>query len=140
MLHLFSKILLGLFLTSLLFLQAHAQTASDASNPSATLEQRINQYLTALKLNDLATAYKMESGSLDGTLTADTFHRLATQSSAQLIDYKIKAIAVENDSATVDLDVVYQYPQLHKPYETTRKASWKKIDGQWYQQSSKPKL
>lgn len=121
-------ILLSLTLT-FAFIQVHADSPSD---PRAALEQRVNVYLTALKINDLATAYGLESGARDGTLTADEFHRRATQAKALLLDYAIEEVQVEGDSGTVKVKMTYQYPQLHKPYTTERSSQWIILDGQWY--------
>lgn len=125
-------ILLSLTLT-FAFTQVHADSPSD---PRAALEQRVNAYLTAMKINDLATAYGLESGARDSTLTADEFHRRATQANALLLDYAIDEVQIEGDSATVKVKMTHQYPQLHKPYTTERSTQWIILDGQWYYKTS----
>ncbi|QIK38611.1 hypothetical protein GWK36_12160 [Caldichromatium japonicum] len=116
----------------LLFTQGCADSPTEAR---ARLEQRVNAYFTALKINDLATAYRMQSGARDGSLTADLFHRLMTQSGGRLINYKIEDIQIEGESATIKAELTYQYPQLHQPYIRSRSSQWIMLDGDWYHKS-----
>lgn len=127
-----SLVLLSLVLTLSLF-QVLANPPTDAR---ARLEQRVNAYFTALKINDLATVYSFESGAQDGSLTADLFYRLVTQSGGRLIDYKIEGIEINDNTATVKAEVTYEYPQLHKPYTRTHSSQWIMIDNQWFRKSA----
>lgn len=97
------------------------------------VEQRARAYLDALKLRDLHTVYRMESGALDGTLTADAFHRRIKSTGAVLLDYQIRKVSLEESGkATVEFDATYQYSQLHEPTTMPNRSQWVLIEGQWY--------
>lgn len=109
-----------------------ADETSQATAAQPQVEQRVRNYLDALKIRDLQTAYQMESGSLNGTLTADAFYRYMTSSSADLLSYEIQSVSVEGEKATVELTATYKYPQLSQPTSMPRKSHWLLINGQWY--------
>ena len=113
----------------------YAEEASPPNAEQARVEQRVRAYLDALKIQDLHTAYRMESGVLDGTLTADAFHRRFKSTASVLLDYEIQKVTLESDQATVEFSGTYQYPQLHEPTTMPRRAQWVLIDGEWYHKS-----
>ncbi|WP_295402332.1 hypothetical protein [uncultured Thiocystis sp.] len=110
----------------------YAEEASPPDAEQARVEQRVRAYLDALKIQDLHTAYRMESGAVDGTLTADAFFRRFKSSPSVLLNYEIQKVTMESDKATVEFSGTYQYPQLHEPATMPRRAEWVLIDGEWY--------
>lgn len=135
------RILFILFLSIAGFI-ASVSAADSAPQSSVTtieqaqVEQRAQTYLESLKIRDLQTAYQMESGSTDGSLTADAFRRLMTSAPAELLDYQIRKVSIEDVVATIEFNATYQYPQLHDPYTSPRRFYWMLIDGQWYHKSN----
>ena len=110
-----------------------ADEASAGSNTQAPqVEQRARAYLDALKAQDLHTAYWIQAGARDKSLSAAAFRRRVTANKAILLDYQIKEIAVESDQARVAIDATYQYPQLREPLSMPRTLQWVLIDGDWY--------
>lgn len=98
------------------------------------LTERAHQYWEAIKLNDLSTAYRLESGSLNGALTASAF-RQGLARAAPLIDYQINGVRIDGSGAQVDIRVRYKLPQLRDPVTWNRSNPWVLIDGQWYHQT-----
>lgn len=109
-----------------------ADDPASQSSDEAKVRERTQAYQEALRILDLQTAYRMETGALDGSLTANAFRRRIMARPSELIDYEIKAVAVENGKATVEFQGRYQYPQLHAPVTASSRVEWSLIDGQWY--------
>lgn len=121
----------------LLALAAGASASSDDSAASSTLteddvRERSRAYLEAMRLNDLATAYAMELGAVDGTLTPLLFRQRAVGAGRAVREYEIQTVEVDGDIAVVEAKVTYRYPQLLKPYETLEQFEWVARDGELY--------
>ena len=115
---------------------------ADASVQIEPSEQRVrdraNAYLEALRLNHLAGAYRMEAGSLDGSLTPLVFRALAIPFTGTLLSYTITAVTLQGEDAVVDADVSYQLPQLRKPYATKISMHWVTQNGDYYHKLKQP--
>jgi len=102
------------------------------SSEQSRLEQRIHTYLEALVIQDLQTAYRMETGSRDGSLTAYAYYRQFATAPAIIAKYSLDAVQINGDSATAEVSLSYDYPQLHDLYTKKRSLTWVLIDGDWY--------
>jgi hypothetical protein len=104
------------------------------------VRNRTVAYLDALRINDLATAYLMEAGSLDGTLTPLAFRQTVIPHNGALMDYEIISIIIDIDEANVEANVSYQLPGLRKPYKTQKQMKWINHDGVLYLTSTAPNI
>jgi len=121
------------------------QTALPASTPTsappAVLDEealRISAtaYLEAIRINDLATAYQMEYGSQDGSLSPLAFREVLPR--GVLLNYTITSTSLVDGEGIVEADVSIQLPQLHSPYQTKRHMQWLVQDGKLYHKSKPP--
>jgi hypothetical protein len=101
------------------------------------LVQRAHQYWDAIKVNDQVTAYRIESGSIDGTLTPHAFRR-DFSGSGRLVDYQFNQVRITGDQAVIDIRVAYELPQLRNPVTWDKAIAWTLVDGQWYHKSPPP--
>ena len=97
------------------------------------LRNSATAYLEALRINDLVTAYWMEYGSQDGSLSPLAFRELLPR--GVLLSYAITSASLVNGEGIVEVDVSTQLPQMRKPYQTKRKMRWLVEDGRLYHKS-----
>jgi hypothetical protein len=102
----------------------------------ARLDERVAAYWDAIRIRDLATAYALELGSVDGTLTADTFRRRADKNVWDVVRFETKAVEIDGDDARVEIDMVVRAPQIAKPLNRTRSDRWVFSKGDWYRASA----
>lgn len=125
---------------SLVFVFANPFTALQAADVGVStddrtqVELRVRAYLDALVAQDIQTAYQMQSGARDKTLTASTFQQHMSSATSVLVDYEIQDVTVESDKATVEINASYRYPQLYEPLNMPRREAWIRIEGEWYRQ------
>jgi hypothetical protein len=117
---------------------------SEGEQPSTNLNEqavrdRATAYLEAIRVNDLAGAFHMESGSLDGSLSALRFREELFTRRGSLIKYQISAVTIEGDEALVEAEVILDRPPMRKPYHTTNSMRWIVRDGKLYHKSPPPK-
>lgn len=117
---------------------AKADAAAQIEPSEQRVRDRANAYLEELRLNHLAGAYRMEAGSLDGSLTPLVFRALAIPFTGTLLSYTITAVTFQGEDAVVDADVSYQLPQLRKPYETKISMHWVTQNGDYYHKLKQP--
>ena len=108
------------------------------SAPSPVLDEEVlrtsaSAYLEALRINDLATAYRMEYGSQDGSLSPLAFREILPR--GVLLSYAITSSSLENSEGMVEADVSVQLPQMRTPYQTKRQMQWLVEDGKLYHKS-----
>jgi len=107
----------------------------------ASEEMVLNQtklYLEALKLNDLNTAYHMETGSLDGTLTPLQFRERAFQGGKALLQYELGPVELEKYHAMVIADIGIAVPPMRKPYPTKMRLKWVMREGKLMRETPPP--
>ena len=107
-----------------------------AKAPEQALVERAHAYWDAVKLRDMSTVYHLESGALDGTLTADALQSKVSKST--LISYEFKQIQIHDKDAEIEVDAKYYLPPMHKPIAFISKGHWVLIDGQWYHRTGTP--
>ncbi len=118
--------------------QEKAANADSSTQAEQAVRDRATAYLEALRLNDLAGAYRMEAGFLDGSLTPLVFRETATPFGGTLLSYTITAITLQGEEAIVDAEVSYQLPQLRKPYATKMPMRWVSQKGEYYHKHQQP--
>jgi hypothetical protein len=104
--------------------------------PEQVLVERAHTYWDAAKLHDMATIYHMESGALDGTLTADALQ--SQVSKASLLSYEFKHVQIHDKDAEIKVDAKYYIAPMHKPITIIRTEYWVLIDSQWYHRTGRP--
>ena len=104
--------------------------------PEQALVERAHAFWDAGKLRDMSTVYHMESGALDGTLTADALQ--SQMSKASLLSYEFKHIQIHDKDAEIKVDAKYNLPPIHKPITIETTEHWVLIDGQWYHRTGTP--
>ncbi len=122
-------------------LAAPAQEATPTSPFEASEEMVLSQsktYLEALKLNDLNTAYLMETGSLDGSLTPLRFREIAFQGGRALLNYQIESVTRENAHALVIADIGISVPPMRTPYPTKIRLKWVMREGKLMRETPPP--
>lgn len=97
---------------------------------------KANIYLESLKINDLASVYKMEFGSHDGSLSPLRFREIMPR--GVLMSYSPKSVTFEDGEAIVEADVTVLLASMRTPYKTFRKLRWVRHNGQLYQKSKGP--
>lgn len=121
--------------------QTAVQASMPTSAPPATLDEEkvrasATAYLEAIRLNDLATAYRMEFGSQDGSLSPLGFREILPR--GVLLSYAITSVSLVDGEAIVEADVSYQLPQMRTPYQTKRQMRWLAEEGKLYHKSKPP--
>jgi hypothetical protein len=111
-------------------------SASPSVLDEATVRASATAYLEAIRLNDLATAYRMEFGSQDGSLSPLGFRDILPR--GVLLSYAITSVTLVDGEAIVEADVSYQLPQLRKPYQTKRQMRWLAEEGKLYHRGKPP--
>lgn len=111
---------------------AKADSPAQATHSEQRLRERANAYLEALRINDLASAYRLDAGSLDGTLTPLVFRDSAIPLTGSLLSYTITSVSLQGDDAHVEAEVSFQLPQLRKPYETKMAMHWVTKNGDFF--------
>jgi hypothetical protein len=115
--------LIALFMGPVLGAQA-MENASDVESNRRLVEQTVAQYLEAIRLNDLATAYRMELAALEGRLTPLQF-REAVTASGTLRDYTILTVEMKGEQeAIVTVQITQDLPALRLPYTSERQMHW----------------
>jgi|GEM_PF-2647269 len=104
--------------------------------PEQALVERAHTYWDAAKLRDMSTVYHMESGALDGKLTADALQ--SQVSKASLLSYEFKHIQIHDKDAEIEVDAKHYLPPMHKPITIIGTDHWMLIDGQWYHRTGTP--
>jgi hypothetical protein len=104
--------------------------------PEQALVERAHTYWDAAKLRDMSTVYHMESGALDGKLTADALQ--SQVSKASLLSYEFKHIQIHDKDAEIEVDAKYYLPPMHKPITIISTGHWVLIDNQWYHRTGTP--
>ncbi len=116
-----------------------AMTPSSATSPvlnEEALRTSATAYLEALRINDLATAYRMEYGSPDGSLSPLAFREILPR--GVLLSYAITSSSLDNGEGIVEADVSIQLPQMRTPYQAKRQMRWLVEDGKLYHKSKPP--
>jgi hypothetical protein len=100
------------------------------------LRARASSYLEAIRINDIASAYRMELGSGDGSLTPLRFNQI--RPGGRLWDYAIEEALIENGEGVVKTKVRVILPQMRTPFVTTWDMRWVIQDGVLYHKSRQP--
>lgn len=116
---------------------AKPDSTGHADNSEQRLRERANAYLEALRINDLASAYRMEAGYLDGSLTPLVFRDTAIPLSGSLLSYSISSVSLQGDEGQVEAEVSFQLPQMRKPYETKMAMHWVTRNGDFFHKLQK---
>lgn len=111
---------------------AKADSSAQANLSEQRLRDRANTYLEALRINDLAGAYRMEAGSLDGSLTPLVFRDTGIPLSGSLLSFNITSVSLQGDEGQVEAEVSFQLPQMRKPYETKMAMHWVTRNGDFF--------
>ena len=127
---------LWLLVLGMLVLCLGGCAGTPAKAPEQALVERAHAYWDAVKLRDMSTVYHLESGALDGTLTADALQSKVSKST--LISYEFKQIQIHDKDAEIEVDAKYYLPPMHKPIAFISKGHWVLIDGQWYHRTGTP--
>jgi hypothetical protein len=127
-----------LFLAAVLVTIAPASVLSGEQPDRARLDERVAAYWEAIRIRDLATAYTLELGSLDGTLTADSFRRRSDKNVWDVVEYKTRTVELDGDEAWLELEIVVRAPQIAKPLKRTRSDRWVFSQGDWYHAPAAP--
>ena len=103
------------------------------------LEARAHAYWEALRLNDLQTAYRMETETATGHLLP---HEVEVRRGfgMKVGSYTLSNIAVNGPTATLDVAVMLTMADFQgKTFPGgTLKDQWSLIDGVWYHGSTQP--
>lgn len=121
----------GQILLLAMILLALASVAHAEAPETAALEQRVAEYWDAISAFDLATAYRLERGSREGRLTAAQFRRYWSRSDWELQSFEVESVAVEDGSAEVGLELVFDVPELPKDIVRRYNETWTLVEGQW---------
>ncbi|EGV19386.1 hypothetical protein [Thiocapsa marina] len=127
-----------LLMAALLVPIAPASVLSGEQPDRARLDERVAAYWDAIRIRDLATAYALELGSVDGTLTADAFRRRSDKNVWDLVEYKITTVEIDGEEARLELDTVVRAPQIAKPLKRSRADRWVFSKGDWYRAPAAP--
>ncbi|MFM2007553.1 MAG: hypothetical protein RLZZ09_3208 [Pseudomonadota bacterium] len=99
----------------------------------AALNERVNQYWEAVKINDQHTRYRMMTAYVEGNLRPD---QLKPQMSPnmKLLRFKVGKITMEEDgTAEVEIEPEFTLPDFQgKGFKMPRKEVWSYIGGDWY--------
>jgi hypothetical protein len=130
--------LIAVFMGSVL--GAHAlDNASHVESNRQLVEQTVAQYLEAIRLNDLATAYRMELAAHEGRLTPLQF-RQAVTASGTLRDYTILTVEMTGEQeAIVTVQITQDLPELRLPYTSERQMHWVLREGRAFHGSDSGK-
>ncbi len=93
-------------------------------------------YLDLIKINDIASAYRMEYGSADGSLSPLRFNQI--RPGGFLLDYGIKEVQIQDGEAVVKCNVRVILPEMRTPYDTTWEMRWVMQEGTLYHKSRQP--
>lgn len=116
------------------FLPGHGMSSEEM------LLKRAREYWNARLLNDLATAYKMESAALPGGWLKP-FDMAAFGAGLKLLKVEVTDAVVEGEKGivTVKADVrVLSMRGMGSFHGSTTKDQWVMIDGEWYHKTYKP--
>lgn len=108
---------------------AYSGEAAEAALDPA-LKDRVTRYLDATKARDYATLFRMESGMVEGTMTAANAPHRTVRS--DLLSFEIKEMDVRDSDADVKVLGTFQLPQMKLPFTQTITSRWVLIDGEWY--------
>lgn len=122
-------------------------SASDSKKPCGTLTPmtekeldalrvRAKSYLESIRINDIASAYRMELGSKDGSLTPLRFNQI--RPGGRLWDFTVEEVFIENGEGVVKTKVRIILPQMSTTYDTTWDMRWVMQDGILYHKSRQP--
>jgi hypothetical protein len=111
---------------------AAALPAAAVEPSTARLQQRVSDYWDAIEVFDLYTAYGMELGAKNGSLTPSEFRRRQGATDWELVDYRIERIETDDGSAEVALELTFDVPQLGKQLTRPAIGRWSYADGDWY--------
>lgn len=104
------------------------EPADPALDPA--LRDRVTRYLDATKARDYATLFRMESATVEGTMTAANAPHRAV--SSELLSFEIKGMDVRDGDADVSVLGTFQLPQMKLPFTQMMTSRWVLIDGEWY--------
>ncbi len=108
---------------------AYSGEPTDVARDPA-LKDRVTRYWDATKARDYATLYRMESATVEGTMTAaNAPHRTVL---SELLSYEIKGMDVRDSDADVNVLGTFKLPQMKLPFTQTITSRWVLIDGEWY--------
>lgn len=114
--------------------QQQAEAVTDDALSQA-LEQRANDYWSAMKSRDFFTVYQMLADAQPrGSKDPSTFYRLMSKS-LPVINYKVESVELTGKTqGNVQVQFVYGLVSqgATHPIEKHRKQQWSLIDGQWY--------
>ncbi|UHD14531.1 hypothetical protein [Thiocapsa bogorovii] len=125
-------------LAAVLVTIAPATVLSGEQPERARLDERVAAYWDAIRIRDLATAYTLELGSVDGSLTADAFRRRSDKNVWDVVEYKTTAVEIDGDEARLYLEMVVRAPQIAKPLKRTRSDRWVFSKGDWFRAPAAP--
>ena len=100
------------------------------------LRARASSYLEAIRINDIASAYWMELGSGDGSLTPLRFNEI--RPGGRLWDFAVEEVLIEKGEGVVKTKVRVILPEMRTPYVTTWDMRWVMQDGVLYHKSRQP--
>lgn len=128
----------ALRLTAVLFLLACSVVLASDEPDRERLDDRIGTYWDAIRIRDLATAYALEWGSVDGTLTASAFRERWDRSTWDVLGFKVMNVEMQGGEATLDVALVLLVPELAKPLTRTRPERWVFSKGDWFRAPAAP--
>jgi hypothetical protein len=107
--------------------------------PEKMLLKRAMEYWNARSLNDLATAYKMESAALPGGWLKP-FDMAAFGAGLKLHKVEVTDAVIEGEKGvvTVKADVRVLSMRGTGVFHSSTKDQWVMIDGEWYHKTYKP--
>ena len=106
-----------------------SETLDNKSVPTEKdYEARVNSYLEAVRINNLAAAYRMVAAKEDGALSPLEFKMNVLPPNSVLIDYEVQSISVEGEKAKAVVMMTYKSSEQKKPYKAERKFEWIRTD------------
>lgn len=128
----FRRALAGAVVMAVAWAAAPTLAAAAEESAAARLQQRVTDYWDAIEVFDLYTAYGMELGAKNGSLTPSEFRRRQGGTDWELVDHRIERIETDDGSAEVALELTFDVPQLDKRLTRPATDRWTYAEGDWY--------
>ncbi len=113
---------------------AFGPVAVFAENETAPTKDRLTErattYWDAVSSRDFATIYRLETGSLDGSLTPDAVRKFLGRS--KLERYSFREVTIEGNVGEILVDRVHSIEGINAPITSTQRDRWTFVDGDWF--------
>lgn len=134
--------LLTVLWSALTLLMVFLSPAVSANSPEADeiLKQRVNQYLQALSVADMSTAYRLERDA-QGAQPKDPFQYMNEKKKARRMSkFVVESIQQQGDSATAYVQslVVTPIAAVSIPTPYFFKSHWVRMNGNWFHVADEP--